>query len=286
MDGGRAAAVVARLRAEASAVTAAEARRLRLVHALDVAIRQQLAAEPAPLLPELRLDARDTDALVEAEVVAALGIGAVAAGHLVELAQRLHTDLASTLTALEQGRLDLTRVRVLAELTGDLPGPVARLVQDAVLPGAGSAPWEGPSAVTWRRRIRRAMARFRPDPQTSDAAGDAAGNGLAESLAAQTRTWVQVDDRQPLATFSIVAPTEDILWLDQQVTDRALQRPDTDPPGDARPARPVRPGHAGRPGRAGRRRAWPSRPRDGRLVDHGGRLGGQRLGRCVVWSGA
>lgn len=187
-----------------------------------MAIRAEVAAEPPSLLPELRLDARDVEALVEAEVVATLGVGTRAAGHLIDLARRLHDDLAGTLTALEAGRLGLTRVRVLADLTSELPGPVARLVQDAVLPGAGSAPWEGPSALGWRRRIHRAIKRFRVHDQTQE----------AQSLAEQTRTWVQVDDRQPaLSTFSIVAPTEDILWLDHAVTDCALQRPDADTDG-------------------------------------------------------
>ena len=117
MDGGQCAQLVADLRADASVIGAAEARRLRRVHALDVAIREQVAAEPPPLLPELRLSARDIDALVEAEVAVTLGLGAVAAGNLVDLARRLHHDLAGTLTALEAGRLDLTRVRVLADLT-------------------------------------------------------------------------------------------------------------------------------------------------------------------------
>ena len=192
MDGGQCAELVERLRARATRAAADAAGQLRDVHALEVALRAQVAAEPPPLLPGLRLDARDLDALVEAEVAATLGIGAVAAGHLVDLARRLHEDLADTLTALEAGRLDLARVRVLADLTSDLPGPVATLVQDAVLPGAGSAPWQGPSAVTWRRRIHRAVKRFRLADQASE----------RESLAAQTRTWVQVDDHQPaLSSF-------------------------------------------------------------------------------------
>ena len=59
MDGGRCARTVSRLRAEALEAAARDARRLRLVHDLEVGIRAEVAAEPPPLLPGLRLDARD-----------------------------------------------------------------------------------------------------------------------------------------------------------------------------------------------------------------------------------
>ncbi len=213
-----AAELVSQLRAEATALAASEARRLRLVHALEAAIRSDLAADPPSPVGAVLFDDDDADALVVAEVGAALGLGAVAASRLVSLSLQLHDVLPATLTALEGGRLDLARARVLAEQTADLPPAYARAVEAAVLPGAGDAPWAGPPATTWRRRITRALARVPRDGDTQDA--------LARSLAAQTRTWVQVDDRQPaLATFAITAPTDDIAWLEQQVTDRALHRP-------------------------------------------------------------
>ena len=120
MDEGRSTAVAAQLRARATCAAAEAAGQLRGVHALDQAIRAEIAAQPPSLVPGLRLGEHDVDALVVAEVVATLGIGAGAAGHLVDLARRVHDDLAGSLSALEAGRLDLTRVRVLADLTRDL----------------------------------------------------------------------------------------------------------------------------------------------------------------------
>jgi hypothetical protein len=63
------------------------------------------------------------------------------AGTLIALTRRLRDVLPETLAALESGRVDLIRARVLAEATAVLDDSAARQVQDKLLPVAGDAPW-------------------------------------------------------------------------------------------------------------------------------------------------
>ncbi|MFI0354516.1 DUF222 domain-containing protein [Actinomadura sp. 9N407] len=92
------------------------------------------------------------------EVAAALTITGNAAGTLVHLADRLSTDLAGTGEALEAGRIDLPRARVICDVTDGLPEGLAERLEAAVLDAA-------PSQTTGqlRRRLKRITHRLAPD---------------------------------------------------------------------------------------------------------------------------
>lgn len=215
-------------------IAAAEARRLRDVHELDAAVRAEVSTQAGGTDREKTvgsgMDARDVEALVEAEVGIALGISRFLAGRCITLARRLHEVLPATLSALESGRVDLARVRALDELTAHLPPTSARRVEDVVLPGAGDAVWDGPSLQLWRRRVHRAAARV--ESMLDEGAAAAAATAVREGLAAQTRTWVDIDPHRPgLATLNVVGPTEMIIALERSLTDLAQARPDQDAAG-------------------------------------------------------
>jgi hypothetical protein len=153
------------LRADARALAAAEAKRLRRV----VAIAQRCARETMTLLslgrrvPGATSDAELVMSAVTVELMMALGISKGHAENLQVLAARLVRVLPETLAMLEMGRLDLTRARLLAEATEILTDEHARQVQALVLPKVGAGPWDGPSPRAWRSQVKRAVITVDPD---------------------------------------------------------------------------------------------------------------------------
>ena len=139
------------LRADARALAAAEAKRLRRV----VAIAERVTRETRALLalggrvPGAASDTELVMSAVTCELMMALGIGKGHAENLQLLATRLVRVLPETLAMLECGRLDLTRARLLAEATEVLDDAHARRVQ-ALRPAA----WWGTGRGTGRRRGR------------------------------------------------------------------------------------------------------------------------------------
>ena len=96
-----------------------------------------------PRVPGAPQDHEVIDSAVDGEVQVTLGIGPGPAARLVHLARRLTTVMPRALDALESGRLDMARVRALADATEVLPGHLARDVADQMLDVAGDAPWAG-----------------------------------------------------------------------------------------------------------------------------------------------
>jgi hypothetical protein len=140
------------IRAESTAIAAAEARRLRLLGRFADEVGYEACAM---LSGEGRGPAAPRELVESAvlgEVQAVLGVSAGWAGTLIALARRLRDVLPETLDALESGRLDLIRARVLAEASAVLGDPAARQVQEKLLPAAGDAPWAGLSPRAWRAR--------------------------------------------------------------------------------------------------------------------------------------
>ena len=86
---------------------------------------------------------------VKEDVRAALGVSAVAAEGLLELARALTTRLTATLAALKSGRLTFALARLLAEETLALDDEAARAVEAAALAG------DCFNSTSFRRRVRR-----------------------------------------------------------------------------------------------------------------------------------
>jgi hypothetical protein len=118
------------LRADARLLAVAEARRLRRV----VAIAERCTRETMTFLalggrvPGATSDAELVMSAVTVELMMGLGISKGHAESLQLLATRLVRVLPETLALLESGRLDLTRVRLLAEATEVLDDASARRV--------------------------------------------------------------------------------------------------------------------------------------------------------------
>jgi hypothetical protein len=92
------------------------------------------------------------------EVSAALTITGDSAATLVDLAGRLAEDLPETRQALEAGRIDLPRVRVIAELSHGLAPELCERLEERVLPAAG-----GKTTGQLRRQVRRIIQRLAPE---------------------------------------------------------------------------------------------------------------------------
>lgn len=132
-----------RIRAESVLIAAAEARRLRLLASFADEIEQEAGLL---LCGEGRRPAAPDELIRTAlvgEVQAVLGVAAGPATRLVDLAGRLRDTLPETLDAVETGRLDLTRARVLSEGTAVLSAEAARQVRDRLLGAAGDPPGPG-----------------------------------------------------------------------------------------------------------------------------------------------
>lgn len=218
-----AAALVAQIRADSTAIAAAEARRLRHVAELAVHLESEAVAMLAsvPRVPGAPQDHEVIDSAVDGEVQVVLGIGPGPAARLVHLARRLTTVLPQALNALESGRLDMTRVRALADATEVLPGHLARDVADQLLDVAGAAPWSGLSPRAWRARIDRTVVR---------ADADAARRRRREAYEARL-----VRSRPTIAGMAelfVTADAADIAMAEQVLTDLAHGRDATGPDGD------------------------------------------------------
>jgi hypothetical protein len=210
----------ARLRSAAQRVAAAQAEQLRWTADL---LRECLADVP-------RFDGdwsthdvqRYAHCLAEGELSCALGIGAVAASRLLDLAWWLVSVLPEVLTALGDGALDLPRVRVLSELTEVLDDDTARRVAGQLVADAGPSPWEGPSPRAWRARVERAV--IRADVQ-------AAARRRARAVAARrVQTWAE---RDGVGVLQLRGDVADIAMADQVVGDLARAWPEVDHDGVA-----------------------------------------------------
>jgi hypothetical protein len=214
---------VVALRADALALAAAEARRLRRV----VAIAERCTRETGAFLamtrraPGAASDAELVMSAVTVELMMALGISKGHAEALQLLATRLVRVLHETLGMLESGRLDLTRARLLAEATDILDDAHARAVQALVLPSVGAGPWDGPSPRAWRARVQRAVITVDPD-----AARRRRETAIQDRL---VRAWALGDGT---GVLQIVGPDSTIAFADGVVTDLALAWPATGPDGE------------------------------------------------------
>jgi len=215
--------LVAEIRADSVAIAAAEARRLRHVAELTVHLESEAVAMLAsvPRVPGAPQDHEVIDSAVDGEVQVVLGIGPGPAARLVHLARRLATVLPQALDALESGRLDMTRVRALADATEVLPGHLARDAADQLLDVAGEAPWSGLSPRAWRARIDRTVVR---------ADVDAARRRRREAYEARlVRSHPTIGG---MAELFITADAADIAMAEQVLTDLAHGRDATGPDGD------------------------------------------------------
>ncbi|MFB4308912.1 DUF222 domain-containing protein [Actinomadura sp. GTD37] len=106
--------------------------------------------------PDYRiLPARES---VTEEIAAALTVTGNAAATLVHLAERLTGPLAETGAALETGRIDLAKARVVSDLTDSLPQQITQRVQGAALEKASTQ-----TTGQLRCRIRRLTQRLAPE---------------------------------------------------------------------------------------------------------------------------
>ncbi|WP_165966884.1 HNH endonuclease signature motif containing protein [Actinomadura sp. 7K507] len=95
---------------------------------------------------------------VTEEVAAALTVTGNTAATLVHLAERLTGPLAETGDALESGRIDMAKARVISDITDDLPDQVIARVQAAALDKASVQ-----TTGQLRRRIKRIVQRLAPE---------------------------------------------------------------------------------------------------------------------------
>ncbi|TDC85021.1 HNH endonuclease signature motif containing protein [Actinomadura sp. 7K507] len=95
---------------------------------------------------------------VTEEVAAALTVTGNTAATLVHLAEQLTGPLAETGAALEAGRVDMAKARVICDITDSLPDQVAQRVESAVLEKASIQ-----TAGQLRRRIKRVVQRLAPE---------------------------------------------------------------------------------------------------------------------------
>ncbi|MBA2768486.1 MAG: DUF222 domain-containing protein, partial [Sporichthyaceae bacterium] len=143
------------MRRSADRVAAEQARQLRLVAELADRCEAAALAELArgPRVPGQPLPEAVADSAMTGEVMAVLGIGEGPAQRLVGLSRRLTHVLPDALGALAAGRVDLSRVRTLAEAMELVADDTARRVARELLVGAGDRPWSGPSPRAWRGRV-------------------------------------------------------------------------------------------------------------------------------------
>ncbi|GAA0563385.1 HNH endonuclease signature motif containing protein [Actinomadura livida] len=95
---------------------------------------------------------------VTEEIAAALTVTGNTAATLVHLAERLTGPLASTGDALEAGRIDMAKARVICDATENLPDQVTQRVEAAALEKASTQ-----TTGQLRRRIRRIAQRLAPE---------------------------------------------------------------------------------------------------------------------------
>src|SRR3954466_2224484 len=215
--------LVAQVRANARVIAAAQAEQLRLVGELADWVTGEAVADLAALGHPVAGTSQGhevIDAALEGELQAVLGIPAGPAARMVWLGQRLTRTLRATLDALEAGRLDLHRAKVLAEATTALSTSDARAVETGMLAVAGDGPWDGLSPRSWRARVERTVVRIDAD-------------------AVRRRHQEALDER-----FVIARPTDfgmgqllvtgeasEVAMAHQVLTDLALRRPANAPDG-------------------------------------------------------
>lgn len=156
-------------------------------------------------------------ALAAGEIAATLGVSLGAGRHLLELGARVTDVMPSALTALSEGRLDIPRVRVLAETTEVLDEATATAVASELVDTLEGPVWEGPSPMAWRARVQRAVVR---------ADQHAAARRRARALAArQVRAWSEADG---IAVLQVRTDALDVVLVDEVLTDLAHARPGVD----------------------------------------------------------
>ncbi len=152
------------------------------------------------------------------EIACTLGISLSRARDLLWLAERLATVMPCALTALGQARLDVGRVRVLAEATSVLDDATAAAVATELVTALEAPVWDGPSPRAWRARVQRAVV-------AADAAAAAARR--ARALAARrVQAWAEDD---AIGVLQVRADAADITVVDQVLSDLAHARPAHDP---------------------------------------------------------
>ncbi|MEU8123377.1 DUF222 domain-containing protein [Spirillospora sp. NPDC049024] len=130
----------------------AQARELAAIAELH---RRRTDAESDDELDPRFLSAHES---VVEEVAVALTVTGNAAATLVHVADRLTGPLAATGAALEAGRIDLAKARVICDATDGLPGEAAELVEAAALEKASDQ-----TTGQLRRRIKRIAQRLAPE---------------------------------------------------------------------------------------------------------------------------
>jgi hypothetical protein len=145
-------ALVERLRSHARADFARDAERLRRVHAITLHVHAQEGWQvgmPTPWAAarDGLVTVHDLDVIAADEVAAATGLSRWHAEREVRSAHVLCTTLTATLAALEEGRIDGVRARVLADETTGRSAEQARKVEAAVLEQLPTAPAEGAGPV-------------------------------------------------------------------------------------------------------------------------------------------
>lgn len=154
--------------------------------------------------------------LVRDELQATLGITSRAADTAVEGAVRSVTEVPRLLTALRDGQLDLARVEAVLRGTQDMDRTATRAVVDTLLDKLDAdgvtSPWEGPSPRAWRQRITTAAVKV--EPELARARTERAVRARC------VRTWSNDDGT---ATFQATGPAEDIVTIEQVVSQLALR---------------------------------------------------------------
>ncbi len=218
--------LVADLRAHSLTDFARDAARLRKI---DTITRHVHATESWQLgLPALvgaardgRIGAHDLDLIAADEVAASTGLARWHAEREVHAARRLCRVLPRTLAALEHGRLDGARARVLAAETDGLPDHLTHQVETTVLdalpalPLTGTGPvgpWDGVQPPAFTARVRKAVAAVRTDHEEK----------VRREVRERTGTWVQVDPTNPaVATLTVTGPTAQVVGIADALETRA-----------------------------------------------------------------
>ncbi|WP_243722446.1 DUF222 domain-containing protein [Actinomadura sp. 7K507] len=130
----------------------AQARELAAIAELT---QRRTAAEKAGDPDYRTLPARES---VTEEVAAALTVTGNTAATLVHLAEQLTGPLVATGDALEVGRIDMAKARVICDVTDTLPEQVTRRVEAAALVKASAQ-----TTGQLRRRIKRIAQRLAPE---------------------------------------------------------------------------------------------------------------------------
>ena len=210
------------LRASARRIAVPQAAQLRMVARVARRCTAQARAELAGCPPAWGRPS-ETElvvSLVRTELMVALGISDCEAEKLWALGTRLVDVLPATLAAVEAGRIDLPRARFLSEATEQLDDVAARAVEALVLPGAGDAPWEGPSPRQWRTLVTRAVVKI-----DADAARRRREQAIRERA---VRAWARGDGT---GVLQIIGADHDIAMADRVITDLAHAWPAAAPDG-------------------------------------------------------